>query len=125
NQGQKKNTMIDQEMRYAVKVRISHRKELENKLDRAVERAIREALKEPGRGVLVTRHDHQTFTVELSTTFHTDHLRIRFIKETMMSDSGIEENKEDTDELFMRALLEEEFRAYLVASRLSQLPGTA
>lgn len=58
--------MIDQTMRYAVKVKITHRKELENELDRAVEGAIREALKEPGRGVLVTRHDHQTFTVELS-----------------------------------------------------------
>lgn len=58
--------MIDQKMRYAVNVRIAHRKELESKLDRAVEGAIREALKEPGRGVLVTRHDHQTFTVELS-----------------------------------------------------------
>lgn len=58
--------MIDQTMRYAVKVRITHRKELENKLDRAVEGAIQEALKEPGCGVLVTRHDRQTFTVELS-----------------------------------------------------------
>lgn len=58
--------MIDQKIHYAVEVRITHRKELENKLDRAVEGAIQEALKEPGCGVLVTRHDHQTFTVELS-----------------------------------------------------------
>jgi hypothetical protein len=58
--------MIDQPMRYTVKVRITHRKELENELDRAVEGAIRKALKNPGRGVLVTRHDRQTFTVELS-----------------------------------------------------------
>jgi hypothetical protein len=58
--------MIDQTTRYAVEVRISHRKELENELDRAVEGAIREALKNPGRGVQVIRHDHQTFTVELS-----------------------------------------------------------
>lgn len=58
--------MIHQTIGYAVKVRITHRNELEYELDRAVEGAIREALKNPGRGVLVTRHDHQTFTVELS-----------------------------------------------------------
>ncbi len=60
------NSMIDQTTRYAVKVRITNRKELENKLDRAVEGAIREALEDPGGGVLVTRHDHRTFTVEPS-----------------------------------------------------------
>jgi hypothetical protein len=58
--------MIDQSIRYGVKVRIRHRKELEDRLDLAVEEAIREALRNPGRGVLVTRHDHETFTVELS-----------------------------------------------------------
>jgi hypothetical protein len=59
--------MIDQSIRYGVKVRIRHRKELEDRLDRAVEEAIREALRNPGNGVLVTRHDQETFTVELST----------------------------------------------------------
>ena len=59
--------MIDQSIRYGVQVRIRHRKELEDRLDRAVEDAIREALRKPGRGVLVTRHDHETFTVELSS----------------------------------------------------------
>ncbi|MDR7158121.1 hypothetical protein [Arthrobacter sp. BE255] len=58
--------MLEQGIRYDVMVRISQRKELEDELDRAVEGAIQEALKNPGCGVLVTRHDHQTFTVELS-----------------------------------------------------------
>jgi isoaspartyl peptidase/L-asparaginase-like protein (Ntn-hydrolase superfamily) len=58
--------MTDQTIRYAVEVRVTHRKELENQLDRAVEGAIQEALKDPGRGVQVIRHDHQRFTVELS-----------------------------------------------------------
>jgi hypothetical protein len=57
--------MIDH-AHYAVQVRIDHRRELQNELDRALEEAIREALKNPGPGVLVTRHDHRTFTVELS-----------------------------------------------------------
>jgi len=58
--------MLDQADHYAVKVRITQRRQLENQLDLAVDAAIREALNRPGRGVLVTRHDHQTFTVELS-----------------------------------------------------------
>ena len=58
--------MIDQRTHYGVKVRVTQRNELEDELDRAVEGAIQEALKNPGRGVLVTRHDHETFTVELS-----------------------------------------------------------
>ena len=58
--------MLEQRIRYDVTVKISQRKELEDELDRAVEGAIQEALKNPGCGVLVTRHDHQTFTVELS-----------------------------------------------------------
>ena len=58
--------MLDQADHYAVKVRITQRRQLENQLDLAVDAAIREALTRPGRGVLVTRHDHQTFTVELS-----------------------------------------------------------
>ena len=51
---------------YAVEVTITSRKELEAVLDRAVDKAIREARTHPGRGVLVTRHDHRTFRVELS-----------------------------------------------------------
>jgi hypothetical protein len=58
--------MLDQAKHYAVKVRITQRRDLENQLDLAVDAAIREALNRPGRGVLVTRHDHKTFTVELS-----------------------------------------------------------
>ena len=58
--------MLDQADHYAVKVRITQRRDLENQLDVAVDAAIREALNSPGRGVLVTRHDHQTFSVELS-----------------------------------------------------------
>lgn len=58
--------MLDWTNHYAVKVRITQRRDLENQLDVAVDAAIREALKSPGRGVLVTRHDHNTFSVELS-----------------------------------------------------------
>lgn len=58
--------MLDQAHHYAVKVRITQRRNLESQLDLAVDAAIREGLNSPGRGVLVTRHDHQTFTVELS-----------------------------------------------------------
>ncbi|UZX03059.1 hypothetical protein F8G81_10970 [Arthrobacter sp. CDRTa11] len=58
--------MINQRTPYAVEVRISHRNELEDELDQAVEGAIREAHNAPGHGVLVTRHDDKTFTVELS-----------------------------------------------------------
>jgi hypothetical protein len=58
--------MLDQAKHYGVKVRIAQRRDLENQLDLAVDAAIREALNSPGRGVLVTRHDHKTFTVELS-----------------------------------------------------------
>jgi hypothetical protein len=58
--------MLDQANHYAVKVRITQRRDLENQLDLAVDAAIREALNSPGLGVLVTRHDNKTFTVELS-----------------------------------------------------------
>jgi uncharacterized alkaline shock family protein YloU len=59
--------MTDRNSRYDVVVRINQRKELEEELDRAVQGAVQEALKNPGRGVLVTRHDHQKYTVELSS----------------------------------------------------------
>lgn len=58
--------MLDQANHYAVQVMITQRRELENQLDLAVDAAIREALNGPGHGVLVTRHDNKTFTVELS-----------------------------------------------------------
>lgn len=58
--------MTKQGIPYAVEIRISNRNELEDQLDRAVEGAIRVANDTPGHGVLVTRHDHKTFTVELS-----------------------------------------------------------
>ena len=51
---------------HASRIRIAHRRDLEVQLNRAVERAITEALREPGHGVLVTRHDYRTFTVELT-----------------------------------------------------------
>jgi hypothetical protein len=59
--------MTDQNIRYDVVVRINKRNELEEELDRAVEGAVQVALKNPGRGVLVTRHDHHNYTVELSS----------------------------------------------------------
>lgn len=49
-----------------LRVRIDRRDELERTLDTAVEEAIQEAIKNPGHGIRVTRHDHQTFTVELT-----------------------------------------------------------
>lgn len=59
-------TVIDQAIPYHVEVRVNSWTELENELDRAVEGAVEEALKNPGFGVRVTRHDQQTFSVELS-----------------------------------------------------------
>ncbi|MCZ9884936.1 hypothetical protein [Arthrobacter sp. B2a2-09] len=53
-------------MTYEVKLRVSQRTDMEVQLDRLVEHAILEALKNPGQGVLVTRHNADTFTVELS-----------------------------------------------------------
>ena len=51
---------------HASRIRIAHRRDLEVQLNRAVERAIAEALRRPGHGILVTRHDYRTFTVELT-----------------------------------------------------------
>lgn len=51
---------------YEVKVTIGDRSELEDRLDKTVEHAIAEALRNPGHGLLVTRHDAHNFTVELS-----------------------------------------------------------
>lgn len=50
----------------AICLSVHDRRDLEDELDRAVERVIQQALASPGRGILVTRHDHATFTIEVS-----------------------------------------------------------
>lgn len=47
-------------------VTVTARRRLDLKLNLAVERAIDEAVKNPGRGIRVTRHSHDRFTVELT-----------------------------------------------------------
>lgn len=51
---------------YTVSVTITRREDLERQLDLASGKAIREAQVSSNRGILVTRHDHGSFTVELS-----------------------------------------------------------
>lgn len=51
---------------YSATLRITDRRDLESNLDQAVADAIRRALVNPGKGILVTRHDHETFTIELT-----------------------------------------------------------
>lgn len=51
---------------YTVSLMITKREDLERQLDRAVNEAIREAQASPSRGILMTRHDHSNFIVELS-----------------------------------------------------------
>ncbi|BCW45157.1 hypothetical protein [Arthrobacter sp. StoSoilB5] len=58
--------MNHQSATYQDLVKVSHSGEFENALDRAVENAILQGYNNPGRGIMVTRHDHRTFTVELS-----------------------------------------------------------
>lgn len=58
--------MFDQSTHYYAEVRISKGRELDDQLDGAVENAIRAAIMNPGPGVMVTRHDQQTFSVELT-----------------------------------------------------------
>ncbi|WP_454810548.1 hypothetical protein [Paenarthrobacter nitroguajacolicus] len=58
--------MNHQSATYHDLVKVSHSRELENALDRAVENAILQGYNNPGCGIMVTRHDHRTFTVELS-----------------------------------------------------------
>ena len=48
-----------------VSLSILDRAHLEDELDRAVDTAIQKAQSSPGRGILVTRHDHSTFTIEV------------------------------------------------------------
>lgn len=47
-------------------IKIDSRVSLEIELNHVVERTIQSALTSPGAGILVTRHDQQTFTVEIS-----------------------------------------------------------
>ena len=49
-----------------VRLNIKHRNDLDNGLNLEVDAAIQKALKDPGYGVLVTRHDRETFTIQLS-----------------------------------------------------------
>ena len=58
--------MIGQPTHYYVEVRITDGNQLQNQLNEAIGNAIREGLMNPGRGVMVTRHDLQTFSVELT-----------------------------------------------------------
>ncbi|MEV7605680.1 hypothetical protein AB0N65_09595 [Paenarthrobacter sp. NPDC089322] len=58
--------MMHESTRYYVEVRVTEGRELQNQLNEAVGKAIREGLVNPGRGVMVTRHDQQTFSVELT-----------------------------------------------------------
>lgn len=51
---------------YSATLRITDRRDLESNLDHAVADAIQRALVNPGKGILVTRHDHETFTIELT-----------------------------------------------------------
>lgn len=51
---------------YKISVKAHSVRETESQLERAVQDGITEALKRRTRGVLVTRHDYTTFTVELS-----------------------------------------------------------
>lgn len=47
-------------------VEITRRRDLETTLDQAVSQAIEQALVSPGKGILVTRQSHATFTIELT-----------------------------------------------------------
>lgn len=51
---------------YTISITIDRREDLEHHLDLAVGQAIRKAHASPNRGILVTRHDHSSFTIELS-----------------------------------------------------------
>lgn len=58
--------MVNNITPHAVKLRIADRKDLENELNAEVNAAIEKAIRNPGQGLLVTRHDRETFTIELS-----------------------------------------------------------
>lgn len=54
--------------RFSILIHVAGRRELDERLDRAVEGAIGRARSNPaiGLGILVSRHDHETVTVELT-----------------------------------------------------------
>lgn len=51
---------------YRVTVTASCRQELESQLDRAINNGITKALNSKSQGIVLTRHNYTTFTVELS-----------------------------------------------------------
>lgn len=51
---------------YSKSLRVTERGDLEISLDRAVDDAIQRGPANPGKGILVTRHDHERFTIEFS-----------------------------------------------------------
>jgi hypothetical protein len=51
---------------YSINIAVGDRHDLDEQLDIAVERAIEHALRSPGPGVLVTRHDNERISVQLS-----------------------------------------------------------
>ncbi|MDQ0103095.1 hypothetical protein J2T10_002752 [Paenarthrobacter nicotinovorans] len=51
---------------YSQSVTVTRRQDVEPALQAAVDRAMIEAMVFPVRGILVTRHDHNSFTVTLS-----------------------------------------------------------
>lgn len=51
---------------YSVSIHLARRRDLDVKLDQAIDAAIDAVNGHPGLGILVSRHDRQTLTVELS-----------------------------------------------------------
>jgi hypothetical protein len=58
---------VESSGRYSISLEIGERALLEPMLDAAVDVAISRALETEGHGILVTRHSHTSFTVELTT----------------------------------------------------------
>jgi hypothetical protein len=58
---------FDQLPVYSIRLTVPDRKSLDQELDRAVDDAVLAALEHQGRGILVTRHSPDSFTVELSS----------------------------------------------------------
>ncbi|KRE76675.1 hypothetical protein ASG79_17775 [Arthrobacter sp. Soil761] len=53
---------------YSVAIHLAHRRDLDTKVDKAVAAAIEAASRHGRQGILVSRQDHRTLTVELSDT---------------------------------------------------------
>lgn len=51
---------------YGTTIIIDHRREMEDKLNELMGEAIRQALRTSNQGIVVTRHDERTFSVQLS-----------------------------------------------------------